>query len=86
MKNPNWKAPDFENGSFIEWVEYSPNSYANSIGRKMAIAKKRPTQVSIDDIYEYQDLRAKSLNEKKKDLKFIDFFKSKYPNTPIDFI
>ena len=35
MKNPNWKAPDFENGSFIEWVEYSPNSYANSIGRKM---------------------------------------------------
>lgn len=80
------RAPSFENGTFIEWVEYGPTSYNTSIGRKLAIGKKRPKQVSIDDIHEYEKLRAKSLTESNLDLKFLDFYKEKYPNRPIDFI
>jgi Ca2+-binding EF-hand superfamily protein len=40
--------------SFYEWVSYTPTSYTSSIGRKMNIGSKRPSNIPIELINEFE--------------------------------
>jgi hypothetical protein len=40
--------------SFYEWVSYTPTSYTSSIGRKMNIYSKRPSNIPIELINEFE--------------------------------
>ena len=40
--------------SFNEWVSYTPTSHISSIGRRMNISSKRPSNISIELINEFE--------------------------------
>jgi len=40
--------------SFYEWVSYTPTSYISSIGRRKNIGSRRPSNISIELINEFE--------------------------------
>ena len=49
-----FKIHPLKESSFYEWVSYTPTSYTSSVGRRMNIGIKRPSNITFELINEFE--------------------------------